>query len=59
MDIDYSYALSIDKAAASINLYGTTKLNSDKLFIAANNIKGINQLFRFLFQIMSNFATRY
>ncbi len=33
-------ALSSDKAAAPINLYGATKLCSDKLFIAANNIKG-------------------
>lgn len=33
-------ALSTDKAAAPINLYGATKLCSDKLFIATNNIKG-------------------
>ena len=33
-------ALSTDKAAAPINLYGATKLASDKLFIAANNYKG-------------------
>jgi UDP-N-acetylglucosamine 4,6-dehydratase/5-epimerase len=33
-------ALSTDKAAAPINLYGATKLTSDKLFIAANNHKG-------------------
>ena len=33
-------ALSTDKAAAPINLYGATKLCSDKLFIAANNIVG-------------------
>ncbi len=32
--------LSTDKAAAPINLYGATKLTSDKLFIAANNIRG-------------------
>jgi len=32
--------LSTDKAAAPINLYGATKLASDKLFVAANNIKG-------------------
>lgn len=37
-------ALSTDKAAAPINLYGATKLVSDKLFIAANNIKGIRDL---------------
>ena len=33
-------ALSTDKACAPINLYGATKLVSDKLFIAANNIRG-------------------
>lgn len=33
-------ALSTDKAAAPINLYGATKLCSDKLFVAANNLKG-------------------
>ena len=33
-------ALSTDKASSPINLYGATKLCSDKLFIAANNIKG-------------------
>lgn len=33
-------ALSTDKAASPVNLYGATKLCSDKLFIAANNIKG-------------------
>jgi len=33
-------ALSTDKAAAPINLYGATKLCSDKLFVAANNIAG-------------------
>lgn len=33
-------ALSTDKACAPINLYGATKLASDKLFTAANNIKG-------------------
>jgi len=37
-------ALSTDKAAAPINLYGATKLVSDKLFIAANNIKGNRDL---------------
>ena len=37
-------ALSTDKAAAPINLYGATKLCSDKLFIAANNIKGWNEI---------------
>jgi UDP-N-acetylglucosamine 4,6-dehydratase/5-epimerase len=33
-------ALSTDKAAAPVNLYGATKLCSDKLIIASNNIKG-------------------
>lgn len=37
-------ALSTDKACAPINLYGATKLTSDKLFIAANNIKGWNPI---------------
>jgi UDP-N-acetylglucosamine 4,6-dehydratase/5-epimerase len=37
-------ALSTDKAAAPINLYGATKLCSDKLFVAANNFKGERDL---------------
>ncbi len=37
-------ALSTDKAAAPINLYGATKLTSDKLFVAANNIKGAKDI---------------
>lgn len=37
-------ALSTDKAAAPINLYGATKLCSDKLFVAANNFKGPRDL---------------
>jgi UDP-N-acetylglucosamine 4,6-dehydratase len=37
-------ALSTDKAAAPINLYGATKLCSDKLFVAANNIVGDRDL---------------
>lgn len=37
-------ALSTDKAAAPVNLYGATKLCSDKLFIAANNIVGTRDL---------------
>jgi UDP-N-acetylglucosamine 4,6-dehydratase len=36
-------ALSTDKAASPINLYGATKLASDKLFVAANNIVGAKQ----------------
>ena len=37
-------ALSTDKAAAPVNLYGATKLCSDKLFVAANNMKGARDL---------------
>ncbi|EJK2116478.1 UDP-N-acetylglucosamine 4,6-dehydratase (inverting) [Vibrio navarrensis] len=37
-------ALSTDKACAPINLYGATKLASDKLFTAANNIKGSKKI---------------
>jgi UDP-N-acetylglucosamine 4,6-dehydratase len=37
-------ALSTDKAAAPINLYGATKLCSDKLFVSANNIRGSRDL---------------
>ena len=37
-------ALSTDKACAPINLYGATKLASDKLFIAANNIRGAKDI---------------
>ncbi|MFN6082252.1 MAG: UDP-N-acetylglucosamine 4,6-dehydratase (inverting), partial [Bacteroidota bacterium] len=37
-------ALSTDKACAPVNLYGATKLTSDKLFIAANNIKGYKDI---------------
>lgn len=40
MGITKVVALSTDKAAAPINLYGATKLCSDKLFTAANNIRG-------------------
>lgn len=36
-------ALSTDKAASPVNLYGATKLVSDKLFVAANNIAGDQQ----------------
>jgi len=40
MGVQKVIALSTDKAAAPINLYGATKLASDKLFIAANNYSG-------------------
>lgn len=43
-DVKRVVALSTDKAAAPINLYGATKLCSDKLFIAANNVKGSREL---------------
>ena len=43
-DVTRVVALSTDKAAAPINLYGATKLCSDKLFVAANNIKGKRDL---------------
>ena len=43
-DVKRVVALSTDKAAAPINLYGATKLASDKLFIAANNIRGRNDI---------------
>ena len=39
-DVKCVIALSTDKAAAPVNLYGATKLCSDKLFVAANNISG-------------------
>lgn len=43
-DVECVVALSTDKAAAPINLYGATKLASDKLFVAANNITGKNPI---------------
>lgn len=42
--VQHVVALSTDKACAPINLYGATKLTSDKLFTAANNIKGANPI---------------
>jgi UDP-N-acetylglucosamine 4,6-dehydratase len=39
-EVERVIALSTDKAASPINLYGATKLVSDKLFVAANNIAG-------------------
>jgi len=43
-NVNIVVALSTDKAAAPINLYGATKLVSDKLFVSANNIKGKRDL---------------
>src|SRR5437868_1775670 len=43
-DVRTVIALSTDKAAAPINLYGATKLCSDKLITAANNIRGNREL---------------
>lgn len=43
-NVERVVALSTDKACAPINLYGATKLTSDKLFVAANNITGRNPI---------------
>ena len=43
-NVERVVALSTDKACAPINLYGATKLASDKLFVAANNISGWNTI---------------
>lgn len=42
--VKHVVALSTDKACAPINLYGATKLCSDKLFVAANNITGFKNI---------------
>jgi len=39
-EVPYTIALSTDKAASPANLYGASKLVSDKLFVAANNLRG-------------------
>ena len=43
-NVERVISLSTDKAAAPVNLYGATKLASDKLFVAANNIRGSNPI---------------
>lgn len=42
--VPYTIALSTDKAAAPANLYGASKLVSDKLFVAANNLTGEHEI---------------
>ena len=37
-------ALSTDKASSPLNLYGSTKLTADKLFVSANNFKGLKDI---------------
>ncbi|MEQ8715295.1 MAG: UDP-N-acetylglucosamine 4,6-dehydratase (inverting) [Cyclobacteriaceae bacterium] len=44
LGVERVVALSTDKACAPINLYGATKLTSDKLFVAANNVRGKNRI---------------
>jgi UDP-N-acetylglucosamine 4,6-dehydratase (inverting) len=44
MGVKKVIALSTDKAAAPINVYGATKLASDKLFVAANNHRGYHDI---------------
>ena len=44
MKVVFIVALSTDKASAPINLYGATKLASDKLFVAANSYTGENDV---------------
>ena len=43
-NVSHTIALSTDKASSPVNLYGATKLCSDKLFISANNYKGDNNM---------------
>ena len=43
-EISCVVALSTDKASSPINLYGATKLCSDKLFVSANNIRGTSKI---------------
>ena len=50
-NVKKTIALSTDKAANPINLYGATKLASDKIFIAANNIVGTTKKNNFCSQV--------
>jgi len=43
-NVPYTIALSTDKAASPANLYGASKLASDKLFVAANNLTGTHDI---------------
>jgi len=43
-NVSYTLALSTDKAASPANLYGASKLVSDKLFVAANNTRGDHEI---------------
>ncbi len=43
-NVKYTIALSTDKAASPANLYGASKLVSDKLFVAANNLTGSHEI---------------
>ncbi len=43
-NVKYTIALSTDKAASPANLYGASKLVSDKLFVAANNLTGGHEI---------------
>jgi UDP-N-acetylglucosamine 4,6-dehydratase len=43
-NVEYTIALSTDKAASPANLYGASKLASDKLFVAANNLTGKHKI---------------
>ena len=51
-------ALSTDKAASPINLYGATKLCSDKLFSSANNLSGRNKILFSIVRYGNVFASR-
>jgi UDP-N-acetylglucosamine 4,6-dehydratase len=56
--VKYVCALSTDKAATPINLYGATKLCSDKLFVAANQLAGAGQTKFFVVRYGNVFGSR-